>query len=98
MLFFFGYTLYAGYLGWQYRRIRTIGDEISALKKTMPAAVEGEPVSPLGQQIAALTEVWRRVQGGLQWARQILRGYGIPFRNDCGGHHTLAAGPAEQLQ
>ena len=67
MLFFFGYTLYAGYLGWQYRRIRTIGDEISALKKTMPAAVEGEPVSPLGQQIAALTEVWHRMHGALQW-------------------------------
>ena len=57
MLFFFGYTLYAGYLGWQYRRIRTIGDEISALKKTLPAPIEGAPVSQLEQQIASLTEV-----------------------------------------
>ena len=31
-------SVYAGYLGWQWRRVRTTGDEISALKATMPAS------------------------------------------------------------
>ncbi|ONK58856.1 uncharacterized protein A4U43_C08F440 [Asparagus officinalis] len=39
----FVYTLYAGYLGWQWRRVRTIQDEINQLKKQVkppaPAAV-----------------------------------------------------------
>lgn len=50
-------TLYAGYLGWQWRRVRTIGDEISALKKQLPAPVEGAPPSPLEAEITKLTEV-----------------------------------------
>lgn len=29
----FFYTLWAGYLGWQWRRVRTIQDEINQLKK-----------------------------------------------------------------
>ena len=31
-------SVYAGYLGWQWRRVRTTGDEITSLKATMPAA------------------------------------------------------------
>lgn len=35
----FAYTLWAGYLGWQWRRVRTIQDEINELKKQLkPAA------------------------------------------------------------
>ncbi|CAL5024350.1 unnamed protein product [Urochloa decumbens] len=35
----FAYTLWAGYLGWQWRRVRTIQDEINDLKKQLkPAA------------------------------------------------------------
>ena len=34
-------SVYAGYLGWQWRRVRTTGEEISTLKATMPAAAAG---------------------------------------------------------
>lgn len=33
----FAYTLYAGYLGWQWRRVRTVGAELAELKKSLPA-------------------------------------------------------------
>ncbi|KAL4566975.1 hypothetical protein LXL04_022545 [Taraxacum kok-saghyz] len=45
----FVYTLYAGYLGWQWRRVRTTQDEINELKKQeKPVAVtpEGTPLQP----------------------------------------------------
>lgn len=58
------FTLYAGYLGWQWRRVRTIQTEISELKKQVkPVAVAaGEksatpsPPSPLEAEITKLTE------------------------------------------
>ncbi|KAG6548785.1 hypothetical protein Mapa_009546 [Marchantia paleacea] len=58
------FTLYAGYLGWQWRRVRTIQTEISELKKQVkPVAVAaGEksatppPPSPLEAEINKLTE------------------------------------------
>jgi hypothetical protein len=59
----FLYTGYAGWLGWQWRRTRTIGDDIKALKATAPkpaAAAEGAPAappSPVEQQITALEAV-----------------------------------------
>ena len=43
MVFLFGATGYAGYLGWQWRRLREVGNELSELKAQMPAApAEGE--------------------------------------------------------
>lgn len=56
---------YAGWLGWQWRRTRTIGDEVKALKAqvpkvAVPAGGEGalEPApSPLTQQIESLEKV-----------------------------------------
>lgn len=53
----FAATGYAGYLGWQWRRVRTIQDEISELKKQVPVAVEGQALSPVEAQIKELTEV-----------------------------------------
>jgi hypothetical protein len=57
-------TGYAGYLGWQWRRTRTIGEDIKALKAQLPkvAVAAGEaaapaPPSPLDGQIAALEKV-----------------------------------------
>lgn len=38
MLFLFGSSLYAGYLGYQWKRTRELGDEIRELKKSLPAA------------------------------------------------------------
>lgn len=62
----FLYSAYTAFLGFQYRRQRTIGDEISALKKTIPAAAaatdaEGNELPPspavvqAQEQIASLT-------------------------------------------
>jgi hypothetical protein len=53
----FAATGYAGYLGWQWRRVRTIQDEINELKKQVPVTVEGQAPSPVEGQIKELTEV-----------------------------------------
>lgn len=60
----FVYTLYAGYLGWQWRRVRTIQDEINQLKKEVkPVAVAPDgstppqPPSPVEAKIQQLSEV-----------------------------------------
>uniref|UniRef100_A0A7S0MZY1 DUF4079 domain-containing protein n=1 Tax=Pyramimonas obovata TaxID=1411642 RepID=A0A7S0MZY1_9CHLO len=66
MFFLFGATAYAGYLGWQWRSVRTIGDQISELKKQLPAAdASGAvPASPLGAQIAELTATRKELVSG----------------------------------
>jgi Protein of unknown function (DUF4079) len=63
----FLYTSYTAFLGFQYRRQRTIGDEITAVKKTLPPATaattdaNGQELPPtpavraVQEQIAALT-------------------------------------------
>jgi hypothetical protein len=58
------YTLWAGYLGWQWRRVRTTQNEISELKrqvKPTPVTPEGTPVeaapSPVELKIQQLSEV-----------------------------------------
>lgn len=60
----FVYTLWAGYLGWQWRRVRTIQTDINELKKQVkptPVTPEGAPVetapSPVEIKIQQLTEV-----------------------------------------
>jgi hypothetical protein len=58
----FGATGWAGWLGWQWRRARTIGDDIKALKAQLPKAPAGEAEAPaapaaLTQQISALEKV-----------------------------------------
>ncbi|KAG9452609.1 hypothetical protein H6P81_005513 [Aristolochia fimbriata] len=87
----FVYTLWAGYLGWQWRRVRTIQDEINELKKQVkPAAVAGEgaaeaaaaPVSPLETKIQELTEERKKLLKGSYRDRHfnagsILLGFGV---------------------
>ena len=41
----FGYTLWAGYLGWQWRRVRTVQDEINGLKKQLKPAAAAAPAA-----------------------------------------------------
>lgn len=60
----FFYTLWAGYLGWQWRRVRTTQNEINELKKQVkptPVTPDGTPVetapSPVKLKIQQLTEV-----------------------------------------
>jgi len=61
----FLYTLWAGYLGWQWRRVRTIQNEINELKKQVkptPVTPEGTPLevppSQIELKIQQLTEVY----------------------------------------
>lgn len=51
---FFG-TLYALYLGLQWKKVRVLGEEISGLKKSVPAG-EGAEASPVTAQIETLTK------------------------------------------
>lgn len=60
----FVYTLWAGYLGWQWRRVRTIQSDINELKKQVkptPVTPDGKPAetapSPVEIKIQQLTEV-----------------------------------------
>lgn len=61
----FAYTLYTGYLGWQWRRVRTIQNEITELKKEVkpvpvtPDGTSSQPLipSPIESKIQQLTEV-----------------------------------------
>ena len=59
MALLFASTLWTGFLGWQWRRTRTIPDELKALKKEQaPAGEDGKrPVSPVDARIAELEEV-----------------------------------------
>jgi len=59
MIGLFGLTLYAGYLGYQWRRLREIGNEIRELKKQMPASdAEGQTADPaVSSQISELEQV-----------------------------------------
>lgn len=51
-------TLWTGYLGWQWRRTRTIPEELKQLKKELPEkdAEGNRPVSKVDGRIAALEE------------------------------------------
>lgn len=68
MISLFVTTGYAGYLGWQWRRVRTIQDEINGLKRQVPATIEGQTApSPVESQIKELTEVWTFLLNLLQF-------------------------------
>ncbi|KAJ4839107.1 hypothetical protein Tsubulata_014917 [Turnera subulata] len=85
----FFYTLWAGYLGWQWRRVRTIQNEITELKKQVkpaPVTPEGKPVeappSPVELQIQQLSEERKELIKGSYRDRHfnagsILLGFGV---------------------
>ncbi|KAH7578090.1 hypothetical protein ACOSQ2_000790 [Xanthoceras sorbifolium] len=95
----FVYTLWAGYLGWQWRRVRTIQNEISELRKQVkptPVTPEGKPVetapSPVEFQIQQLTEERKELLKGSYRDRHfnagsILLGFGV-FEAIGGGVNT----------
>ncbi|XP_054784556.1 uncharacterized protein LOC129291297 [Prosopis cineraria] len=86
---FFFYTLWAGYLGWQWRRVRTIQNEINELKKQLkptPVTPDGNPVeappSPVELKIQQLTEERKELLKGSYRDRHfnagsILLGFGV---------------------
>ena len=57
-------TLYAGYLGLQWRRVRTVGDEIAELKATLPADEVAAAASEAGKKIAELTATRKELIAG----------------------------------
>ncbi|KAK6919929.1 Protein of unknown function DUF4079 [Dillenia turbinata] len=87
----FVYTLWAGYLGWQWRRVRTIQNEINELKKQVkpvPVTPEGTPLpdaqpsSPVEIKIQQLTEERKELIKGSYKDRHfnagsILLGFGV---------------------
>ncbi|PON97564.1 hypothetical protein TorRG33x02_067660 [Trema orientale] len=85
----FFYTLWAGYLGWQWRRVRTIQNDITELKKQVqptPVTPEGTPVeappSPVQLKIQQLTEERKELLKGSYRDRHfnagsILLGFGV---------------------
>lgn len=95
----FIYTLWAGYLGWQWRRVRTIQNEINELKKQVkptPVTPEGTPVeaapSPVELKIQQLTEERKELIKGSYRDRHfnagsILLGFGV-FEAIGGGVNT----------
>ncbi|WJX80427.1 hypothetical protein P8452_63429 [Trifolium repens] len=96
----FFYTLYAGYLGWQWRRVRTIQNDINELKKQVKPApvtpdgksVESSPPSPVELQIQQLTEERKELIKGSYRdkhfnAGSILLGFGV-FEAVGGGLNT----------
>ncbi|KAD2804527.1 hypothetical protein R6Q59_030018 [Mikania micrantha] len=89
----FVYTLYAGYLGWQWRRVRTLQDEINQLKKQDDSQPELEPEpSPLQLQIQQLSEERKELIKGQYRdkhfnAGSILLGFGV-FESIGGGVNT----------
>ncbi|XP_065860104.1 uncharacterized protein [Euphorbia lathyris] len=95
----FCYTLWAGYLGWQWRRVRTVQNEINELKKQVkpvPVTPEGTPVesppSPVQLKIQQLTEERKElIKGGYKDrhfnAGSILLGFGV-FEAIGGGVNT----------
>lgn len=95
----FVYTLWAGFLGWQWRRVRTIPNEINELKKQLkptPVTPEGTPVesppSPVDLKIQQLTEERKELLKGSYRDRHfnagsILLGFGV-FESVGGGLNT----------
>lgn len=72
----FAATGYAGYLGWQWRRVREVGEEIKELKKQLPAAnAEGvKPASPLDSKVASLEQERKDLVAGNYRDKHFLMG------------------------
>ena len=74
MLFLFGATGFTGYLGWQWRRVRTIPEEVAQLKALLPKApaagasarVPNAPQSAAAVVPARLKRLWLGARCGLR--------------------------------
>ena len=54
MLALFGTSVYSGYLGLQWRRLRGIGEELKELTKQMPKLSSGQAKSPISESLFAV--------------------------------------------
>ncbi len=65
-------TAYTGYLGWQWRSIRTLAGDINALKETLPKLSDGSKVTmPVAKQIATVEGVLKSMGEGDEEAAQL---------------------------
>ncbi|KAF5816824.1 hypothetical protein HanXRQr2_Chr03g0138541 [Helianthus annuus] len=71
----FLYTLYAGYLGWQWRRVRTLQDEINDLKKQeKPVAVATAVPAPEGTPQVAPSPIQLKIQQLSEERKELIKG------------------------
>ncbi|KAH0451686.1 hypothetical protein IEQ34_018985 [Dendrobium chrysotoxum] len=101
----FFYTVWTGYLGWQWRRVRTIQEEINELKKQVkspvPAAVAAggvesgsqEPVPPPQE---AISSVERKISQLTEERKELLKG-GFRDRHFNAGSILLGFGVFESV-
>ncbi|KAL2336240.1 hypothetical protein Fmac_010686 [Flemingia macrophylla] len=104
MISLFLYTLWAGYLGWQWRRVRTIQNEINELKKQVkptPVTPEGKalevPPSQVELKIQQLNEERKELLKGSYMDRHynagsILLGFGVLESVDGGLNTWISSG------
>lgn len=65
-------TAYTGYLGWQFRTIRTLAGEMSALKDSLPKLSDGSKVTlPVSKQIASVESALKNMGEGDEEAKQM---------------------------
>ena len=57
-------SLYAGYLGLQWRKVRTVGEEIQELKKASPVGADAETANPNQSKIDELTKERKELVAG----------------------------------
>ena len=95
MFFLFGATGFTGYLGWQWRRVRTIPDEVAQLKALLPkapatgasACVPNAAQSHAAAALARLKRLWCCARCGL---RLRSAGSAAPFHRARSACHCAA--------
>ncbi|XP_020674228.1 uncharacterized protein LOC110093628 [Dendrobium catenatum] len=101
----FFYTVWTGYLGWQWRRVRTIQEEINELKKQVkspvPAAVaaggvESGSQEPAPPPQAAISSVERKISQLSEERKELLKG-GFRDRHFNAGSILLGFGVFESV-
>jgi hypothetical protein len=95
MFFLFAATGFTGYLGWQWRRVRTIPDEVAELKAQLPKAPAGgaSARAPNAQQGPRLLHTARARAPGVASQRGLrsacaCNAVRIPLPRFIGSHHA----------
>ncbi|KAF8033559.1 hypothetical protein BT93_D2221 [Corymbia citriodora subsp. variegata] len=95
----FAYTLWAGYLGWQWRRVRTVQDEINELKKQVkpaPVSVASDGSSSPPQEAPPPSPVQLKIQQLTEERKELIKG-GYKDRHFNAGSILLAFGVFESV-
>ncbi|XP_030454277.1 uncharacterized protein LOC115675661 [Syzygium oleosum] len=92
-------TLWAGYLGWQWRRVRTVQDEINELKKQVkpaPVSVASDGSSSPPQEAPRPSPVQLKIQQLTEERKELIKG-GYRDRHFNAGSILLAFGVFESV-